>query len=71
MDIKANLADDSNVKTDVHLATILWNGVDRVVPVLALGRRPLLGTALLQDLNLNIDFYEGGSVVLDDLNFYV
>ncbi len=24
MDIKANLADDSNVKTDVHLATILW-----------------------------------------------
>jgi predicted aspartyl protease len=56
-----------DVKTDVHLATILWGGVDRVVPVLALGRRPLLGTALLQDLNLSIDFYEGGTVVLDDI----
>jgi clan AA aspartic protease len=67
MDIKANLADDSDVKTDVYLATILWGGVDRVVPVLALGRRPLLGTALLQDLNLSIDFYEGGTVVLDDI----
>jgi len=66
--INANLADNSNVATDVYLATILWNGTERDVAVLAMGRRPLIGTALLQDYHLSIDFYEGGTVLVDEIS---
>ncbi len=65
--INANLADNSNVSTNVYLATILWNGKERDVAVLAMGRRPLVGTALLQDYHLRIDFYEGGTVSVDEV----
>jgi len=65
--MNANLADDSNVMTSIHQATIIWHGVERDIAVLAMGRRPLLGTALLEDSNLNIDFYEGGVVIVDEL----
>jgi clan AA aspartic protease len=65
--IDANLADNSRIVTNVHQGTILWNGVERVVPILAMGRRPLLGTALLVDLHLGIDFCEGGTVLVDEI----
>jgi clan AA aspartic protease len=65
--MNANLADDSNVSTPIHQATIIWHGVERNIAVLAMGRRPLLGTVLLEDSNLNIDFYEGGTVIVDSL----
>jgi len=65
--MNANLADDSNVMTPIHQAVIIWHGVERNIAVLAMGRRPLLGTALLEDSNLNIDFYEGGTVIVDEL----
>ncbi|QZZ23293.1 clan AA aspartic protease [Leptothermofonsia sichuanensis E412] len=61
--INANLADDTNVMTSVYGATVVWHGVERNIAVLAMGRRPLVGTALLEDSNLSIDFYEGGSVI--------
>ena len=63
----AKLADNSSIQTDVYLATILWNGVERKIPVLAMGRRPLIGTALLRDYHLGIDFCDGGVVVLDEI----
>ena len=65
--INANLADNSRIVTNVHQGTILWNGVERVIPVLAMGRRPLIGTALLEDYHLSIDFCEGGTVLVDDI----
>ena len=65
--INANLANNSNVSTDVFLATILWNGIQRNVAVLAMGRRPLVGTALLQDYHLGIDFREGGTVSVNEI----
>ena len=65
--LNANLADNSSIQTDVYLATILWNGVERDVPVLAMGRRPLIGTALFRDYHLGIDFCDGGIVVLDEI----
>jgi clan AA aspartic protease len=65
--INANLADNSNVATPVFGATILWNELEREVPVLAMGRRPLIGTALLQDYHLGIDFQEGGTVLVDEI----
>ncbi|WP_221643415.1 MULTISPECIES: clan AA aspartic protease [unclassified Nostoc] len=65
--IKANLADNSRIIINVHQATILWNLAERIIPVLAMGRRPLIGTALLEDYHLSIDFCEGGTVLLDDI----
>jgi predicted aspartyl protease len=41
--------------------------VERNVAVLAMGRRPLIGTALLEDYHLSIDFCEGGTVLVDDI----
>ena len=66
-DIAANLADDTNVALAVHVATIRWNGTQRDVRVLATGRRPLLGTALLTGHELVIQFVEGGLVSIGQL----
>jgi clan AA aspartic protease len=60
----ANLADDNSVPADVHVGTIQWQGVVCTVAVLALGRRPLLGTALLAGMDLTVRFQEGGSITI-------
>ena len=66
-DTPANLADDSVVQLPVYEATILWNGVERTVRVLALGKRPLLGMALLDGNELMIQCRESGLVTIEDL----
>ncbi len=63
--INVNLANDENFVTSVHRATIIWDDAELDVPVLAMGRRPLVGTLLLATYNLNIDFYDGGIVSID------
>jgi clan AA aspartic protease len=65
--VPADLADASTIELNVYAATIVWNDVARQVPVLALGRRPLLGTALLENCELLIQFVEGGLVTVDGL----
>ena len=62
-----NLADNSEVTLPVHEAIILWNGEEREVRVLATGRRPLLGTALLDEHELVVQFTEGGLVTIEEL----
>lgn len=66
-EINAKLANNSSVMTDVYLATIAWSGVERNIAVLAMGSRPLIGTALLEDYHLSIDFCEGGTVLVDNI----
>jgi clan AA aspartic protease len=66
-DIYANLADNSSVILPVHEATIIWNGEEREVNVLATGRLPLLGTALLDEHELVIQFTEAGLVTITEL----
>ena len=65
--LSANLANDSSVPTEVYQATILWDGAELDVAVYALGKRPLLGTALLDGFNLNADFTDSGQVALQRL----
>jgi clan AA aspartic protease len=65
--IQANLADNSKAVTNAHAIKIIWNGAERDVIVLAMGRRPLVGTALFEDQHLSIDFYEGGIVLVDEI----
>jgi clan AA aspartic protease len=66
-DLPVNLADNSEVLLAVHEAIIIWNGEEREIRVLATGRRPLLGTALLDGHELVVQFTEGGLVTIDEL----
>ncbi len=65
--LPVNLADNSSVALPIHQATIFWDGVERDVRVFATGRRPLIGTALLNEQELVIQFTEGGLVTIDEL----
>jgi clan AA aspartic protease len=66
-EVPANLADNSETLLSIHEADILWNGEERRVLIAATGRTPLLGTALLNQQELVIQFTEGGLVTIDEL----
>ncbi len=61
------LADGSTIYIPIHQMTVLWNGMRRTVRVLATGRRPLVGTALLDDQELRVRFRENDLVTVDEL----
>ena len=63
--MSANLADNSNVILPIHEAVILWNEEARKVRVLATGKKPLLGTRLLENHELFVRFTEGGLVKIE------
>ena len=63
----ANLANDAQVELSLYSATILWNGVEQEVRVLATGRRPLVGTSLLDGQELLVQFADRGLVTVDPL----
>lgn len=66
-EMNANLANDVSVRADVHVATIVWQGRQMDALVLAMGRRPLLGTALLAGRELVAQFVDRGLVTIDDI----
>lgn len=66
-DVPASLADDSQVPLPVHVATIVWNGEERDVRVVATGRRPLLGTSLPGGSELVVQFAQNGLVTAEPL----
>lgn len=66
-DQESRLADDSITTIPVYSVTIVWKGVEIEARVLAMGRRPLLGTALLADSQLLTQFVEGGLVTVEDM----
>jgi clan AA aspartic protease len=63
----ARLADGSSALLPIHLATIVWDNVEKVVPVLASGYKPLLGTALMDGYRIVMDFHDNGLVLLEKL----
>ena len=65
--IYANLADNSNVSVDAYRATIVWKGQELTVAVLAMGSRPLLGTALLAGNEFVAQFVDNGLVTVEDV----
>ncbi len=66
-ELPSRLADHSQVSLPMHDATIIWNGEERNVYVLATGQRPLLGTALLAGFELVIQFTEKGLVTIESI----
>lgn len=65
--LDANLADDRRKSTPVHGATIVWDGQATEVQVLAMGRRPLLGTLLLDGYRLIVPFRNGETLTIEPL----
>lgn len=61
------LADGSEALSAIHLATIVWDDVEKVVLILASGYKPLLGTAMMEGYHLEIDFEDNGLVSLEKI----
>ena len=66
-DLSSSLADGSFIQMTLHSALILWNGSEQQVGVVATGRRPLVGTELLDEQELRVRFHEGDLVSVQDL----
>jgi len=60
-----SLADGTTRECRVHQMVLDWNGEARRVQVLELGHNPLLGALLLEGCHLDLDFVEGGEVVIE------
>lgn len=63
----SQLADGSKLRHAIYRATVIWDGVERVVSVLATGERPLVGRAMMADHELIVQFREGGLVTVEPL----
>ena len=63
-DGEAVLADGTQAAFDVYGVTVLWDGQPMYVETGAVGVDPLVGMALLEGHNLNIDIEDGGRVLI-------
>jgi clan AA aspartic protease len=61
------LADGSVDIFDVYTATVMWDGLPRVVEVEAAETEPLVGMRLLTRYSLHIDVLSGGIVTITAL----
>ncbi len=61
---QAFLANDAVVDFDVHDITLLWDSQPRQIKADATGSTPLVGMALLERHDLNVEVVNGGSVVI-------
>lgn len=63
----AALADGSITRLDVYGATVLWDGVEREVRVIATGVEPLLGMSLLNGFEVCLQAVDGGIITIESL----
>ena len=63
--LPTNLANDARVLTDVFTGFILWQDAETEVETLAMGRRPLIGRALLANNHIDMDFRENGLIRIE------
>ena len=61
---QAFLANDAVVDFDVHDATLLWDGQPRRIKADATGSTPLVGMAMLERHDLNVEVVNGGRVLI-------
>ncbi len=60
------LGDSSEVEFDVYLATVLWDGRERTISVLATDGGALIGMRLIYGHRLLIDAIDGGEVLVEN-----
>ncbi|MBI3911793.1 MAG: clan AA aspartic protease [Armatimonadetes bacterium] len=64
---QARLADGTVRSIASFEATIVWDGRDRVVPILTTGGAVLVGMALLYGSELRVQVVDGGDVIIEAL----
>ena len=60
-----SLGDNAQVNFDIYKATLLWDGRDRDIEVLASEAHPLVGMSLLKGFRITIDAVDGGEVRIE------
>lgn len=63
----AGLADGSAITLRVYQATLLWDGEERLVEVLAMDQTPLVGMAALEGSEVRLQITDGGLVTIEPL----
>ena len=66
----SSLADTTQRMLDIYRLTVLWDGEERQIDVLAIDSAPLIGMSLLDGYEVHIQVTEGGLVV-SYLKFYM
>ena len=66
---RAQLADGSECVFDIYEGTVVWDGGMRRIAVDEASTAPLVGMALLDGYELNIQVRNGGSVTIKALQF--
>lgn len=64
---RATLADGSVGRLEVYAATVIWDGEERDIDVLAIGTESLLGMSLLEGSDVRLQVTDGGLVVIEPL----
>ena len=59
------LGNNSVVRFDVHTATVVWDGQERIIGVLWSDGTPLVGMSLLEGYHLFMDVVPGGQVRIE------
>jgi clan AA aspartic protease len=59
------LGDNNDVSFDLYSGTVVWNGQDRDVFVLATESAPLVGMSMLHGSHLFMDVVDGGEVRIE------
>jgi clan AA aspartic protease len=63
----ARLANRSRIVLDTYRLTVLWDGEEREVEVLAMDGEPLLGMSMLDGSDLRLQVTDGGLVTIEAL----
>jgi len=63
----ASLAEGSSIILEVYQASLVWNGEEHDVEILAMYGEPLIGMTLLEDSDVRFQGNEGGLVSIEPL----
>lgn len=62
----STLANGQTVPTDAYNAGLLWHGQPIDIVVQALNNKPMIGTELLANCHLTINWWDGGDVIIEE-----
>jgi clan AA aspartic protease len=65
--VSVTLADGSEILADSYRGIVIWDRRRRLIPVDEANTTPLIGTALLADFALKVDFRPSGKVTIKRL----
>jgi len=60
-----SLGNNAQANFDIYKATLLWDGQERDIQVLASEAHPLVGMSLLKGFRITIDAVDGGEVRIE------